>query len=231
MTAAATLGLVRVPKQATRMVGYVRVSTEDQGRSGLGLEAQEAAIRHAASERGWELVGIERDVASGGSRRRRPGLAAALDRCRAGEVDGLVAAKLDRLSRSLLDFAEIVSTSQRGGWRLVVLSPELTFDDAAGKLVANVLAAVAEWERDAISERTRDALAAAKARGVQLGRRPLLPEPVLDEVVRLRRRGLSLRQVASQLNGDDVPAPAGGRWDHAAVRRVLLRATRAQPAG
>jgi len=209
-----------------RMVGYVRVSTDEQGRSGLGLEAQEAAIRAAAGERGWQLVALERDVASGGSRRRRPGLELALERCRSGEASGLVVAKLDRLSRSLLDFASLVEEAQRQRFALVVLDQDFDLATASGRAMAGMLAVFATFERDLCSERTKTALARARARGTRLGRRPLLPDDVLEHVVRLHARGLSLRQVAAQLNADGMSAPAGGRWDHAAVRRIVLRAAR-----
>lgn len=228
--AGAALGLVKLPAKTTPMVGYVRVSTEEQGRSGLGLEAQEAAIRRAAAERGWELVAIELDTASGASRKRRPGLAAALTRCHSGEAEGLVVAKLDRLSRSLLDFASLVEEAQRGRFALVVLDQDFDLSTAAGRAMAGMLAVFATFERDLCSERTKAALAAARSRGIRLGRPPLLPQEALQRVADLRGRSLSLRQVAARLNSDGVPAPAGGRWDHAAVRRVLLRAARAQAA-
>jgi DNA invertase Pin-like site-specific DNA recombinase len=226
--AAAALGLVKPPEQTTRMVGYVRVSTEEQGRSGLGLEAQEAAIRRAAGERGWQLVAIELDTASGATRKRRPGLATAVERCRSGEAEGLVVAKLDRLSRSLLDFASLVEEAQCGRFALVVLDQDFDLATASGRAMAGMLAVFATFERDLCSERTKAALTAARRRGTRLGRRPLLPEAALEEVVRLDARGLSLRKLAARLNRDGVPAPAGGRWDHAAVRRVLLRAKRAE---
>lgn len=91
-----------------------------------------------------------------------------------------------------------------------------------------MLAVFASFERDLISERTRSALAAARARGARLGRQPLLPDAVLERVVRLHHRGLSLRVIADRLNREGVPAPAGGAWNHASVRRVVLRADRAK---
>ena len=227
IAAAAALGLVTVPAQTTPMVGYVRVSTDEQGRSGLGLEAQEAALRHAAELRGWELVAIERDVGSGASRKRRPGLEQALTRCRSGETVGLVVAKLDRLSRSMLDFATLVEEAQRGRFGLVVLDQDFDLATASGRAMAGMLAVFATFERDLCSERTRAALAAARARGVVLGRAPLLPEATLRHVVELRQRGLSLRQVAARLNSDGITAPAGGQWNHAAVLRIVRRAARA----
>jgi DNA invertase Pin-like site-specific DNA recombinase len=208
------------------VVGYVRVSTEEQGRSGLGLEAQVRAIDYAVRDRGLRLVAIEKDVASGTSLRSRPGLERALERCRTGEAAGIVCAKLDRLSRSLVDFAGLLEQAQRDGFDLVVLDQGFDLATPNGRAMAGMLAVFAQWERDVISERTRQALASARARGVRLGRPPLLPDDVLDRVGRLRRRGLPLGTIADRLNMEGVPAPAGGRWNHAAVRRVAIRAER-----
>ena len=207
------------------MVGYRRVSTGEQGRSGLGLEAQQHAIARAARERGWRLIAVESDVASGGTL-RRPGLEAALERCRSGEAQGIVAARLDRLSRSLVDFAGLLEQAQREGFGLVVLDQDFDLATASGRAMAGMLAVFAQWERDTISERTVAALDAARARGVRLGRPPLLADAVLEQVRRLRQGGLPLRTIAERLNSEGVAAPAGGSWDHSAVRRVVIRAER-----
>src|SRR3979411_1822110 len=99
------------------VVGYVRVSTGEQGASGAGLEAQRAAIRAECDRRGWELARIEEDVLSGKSM-NRPGLQAALEACRSGEVGGVVVAKLDRLSRSVIDFGNLLAEAKRDGWNI-----------------------------------------------------------------------------------------------------------------
>ena len=205
------------------MIGYVRVSTLEQADSGAGLEAQRLTIRCEATRRGWELVTIEKDMLSGRDL-HRPGLARALAACRSGDVAGIVVAKLDRLSRSLIDFTRLLAEARAGGWNLVALDLGLDLSTTNGKLVANVMASVSEWERDVIGDRTRDALAVRRAEGVRLGRPPLLPEDVARRVRRLRRRGLTFQRIAALLNGEGMPAPAGGRWDRAAVRRVVNRA-------
>ena len=102
---------------AVRIVGYVRVSTEDQGDSRAGLEAQRSAITSNARARGWQMIGVEQDIASGRTTTKRPGLAAALAAVQAHTADALVVAKLDRLSRSLLDFAAIVEQSRQQSTR------------------------------------------------------------------------------------------------------------------
>src|SRR5690242_6416178 len=92
----------------TRVIGYVRVSTSEQGDDGGGLDAQRQTIQAECRHRGWQLVRIEEDVASGKSTGKRPGLARALQAIEGGDAEALIVAKLDRLSRSLLDFAQLV---------------------------------------------------------------------------------------------------------------------------
>ncbi len=206
------------------MVGYVRVSTEEQARSGLGLEAQRRAIEQAVRRRGWELLAIEVDVASGSRRARKPGRERALRRCASGEAAGLVVAKLDRLSRSLIDFAELVELAQRESWNLVVLDQDLDFTTPNGRAMAGVLAVFAEYERELISERTKRALEATRAQGQRLGRPPLATTETLWLVRNLRRRGQSFAHIADILNAREIQAPMGGQWNHAAARRIYVRA-------
>jgi DNA invertase Pin-like site-specific DNA recombinase len=103
-----------------RVIGYVRVSTAEQGTNGAGLDAQRAAIEAECDRRTWQLIRIEEDVLSGRTL-RRPGLQRGLEACRSAEADGVVVAKLDRLSRSLVDFAGLLGEAQAGGWNLVAL--------------------------------------------------------------------------------------------------------------
>src|SRR5262245_33064222 len=97
-----------------RVIGYARVSTDEQGVSGAGLEAQREAVRAECERRGWELVRIEEDVSSGKKRNGRPGLERAFAACRAGEASGIIASKLDRISRSVIDFYSMVKEAQAG---------------------------------------------------------------------------------------------------------------------
>jgi DNA invertase Pin-like site-specific DNA recombinase len=145
-------------RAARRFVAYYRVSTDRQGRSGLGLEAQQKAVMDYLNGGAWELVGEFIEVESG-KRSDRPELARAIDACRKHKAR-LVIAKLDRLSRNL---AFVATLMESGVEFLAVDNPH------ANKLTIHILAAVAEHEREAISERTKAALAAAKARGKRLG--------------------------------------------------------------
>lgn len=203
-----------------RAIGYCRVSTEEQGDSRAGLEAQEALIRAEVAHRGWELVDLCQDVASGKSLRKRDQLGAALRMLRDGEADVLVVAKLDRLSRSVLDFAGVMETANTEGWRLVVLDLAVDTTTTNGELIANIMIALAQWERRIIGDRTRAALEAVKARGTSLGRKSNV-SPETRRLIRvLRESGKSWAGIAAALEAEGVPTSQGGRWHAATVRKI-----------
>jgi len=220
---------------AGKHVAYYRVSTAKQGRSGLGLDAQRKAVTDYLNGGAWELTGEFVEVESG-KLDSRPKLEQALAMC---ELTGatLVVAKLDRLSRNVA----FLATLQDSGARFVAADmPE------ANELTIHIMAAVAQAERKAISRRTVEALAAAKARGVRLGgargnAHDLAKGPAISAAVRSKSAGdraakvrrqiehirasgaISLRQIAEGLNGAGITTPRGGTWQAAQVKRVLER--------
>jgi DNA invertase Pin-like site-specific DNA recombinase len=203
-----------------KVIGYVRVSTDEQGSRGAGLQAQRAAIEAECMRRGWTLLRVERDVLSGRTM-RRPGLQRALEACRSGEASGVVVSRLDRLSRSLVDFAGLLGDAQTRGYNVVALDLGVDLSTPSGEFLANVMASAAQWERRIIGQRTRDALAVKRAQGVRLGRPPLLPEALRDRIRAARASGLTLAAIADELNAEGVPTPAGGkRWHPTTVRRA-----------
>lgn len=204
------------------VIGYLRVSTEEQAASGAGLEAQRAAILAEAERRGWRLVEVVEDAGYSGRSLRRPGIAAALDALRSRRADTLVVAKLDRLSRSMLDFAALMDRSTREGWALVALDLGVDTTTPAGEAMANVMATFAQFERRLISQRTREALAAKRAQGVRLGRRSALPGVTVARIRAERAAGATLKAIADGLNADGVATGQGGRrWYPSSVRAVL----------
>ncbi len=215
----------------TRAVGYIRVSTDEQADSGLGLDAQRSTLRSECARRGWDLVRIAEDAgASGKSMNGRPALTDALQAVETGQADTLVVAKLDRLSRSLLDFAGLMERAHRKGWSLVALDLGVDTTTPAGELIANVMATFAQYERKIIGQRTTDALKAAKARGVRLGRPRLLPAAVARRIVRDRDGGATLTAIAEALNAEGVPTAQGGRrWYPSTVRAVLTQQQQPRP--
>lgn len=231
-----------MPRETARLaVGLYRVSTAEQGSSGFGLEAQRASVRAFVAGQGWTLVAEYEDIASGKDD-RRPGFRAALARCRQlGAV--LVAARLDRITRRAHTLSQLLEDG---------VSTRAADMPGADDLMMRVYAALAQKERELIGERTRAALAAAKARGRVLGgdrgyRPAVAPDAAAAaqarrvaaeraahrlalEVARLRAEGIvSHAAIARALMKRDVPSPRGGTiWTHITVARVLARAQTAR---
>lgn len=204
-----------------RAITYARVSTEEQADSGAGLDAQRLTLDAAMGTRGWELVASLVDEGRSGGTLNRPALSEALDRLDAGEADALVVAKLDRLSRSVLDFARITERAKRKGWAVVALDVDVDMTTPTGELVANITSSVAQWERRIIGARTSEALQARKAAGVRLGRPVELADDVRQRIAVERAAGDSLRTIADRLNAEGVPTARGGRWHASTVRHVM----------
>lgn len=199
-----------------RVVGYVRVSTTKQADEGHSLSAQRAKLAAYCELYGLELVAVVADEgASASTMEGRPALQEALRLARSGEVDGVLVAKLDRLTRSTRDLAAILDDAGRRGWGLLSVAEQLDTSSAAGRLVVGVLGVVGQWEREAIGERTSAAMLDMRARRlytggpVRYGYRVaadgaslVVDEPeqaVLRAVRDLRASGLSLRAVAAAL--------------------------------
>lgn len=211
------------------VIGYIRVSTADQHLSGLGEEDQRRSILAHAAARGWTVVRIEQDTASGKSTTGRHGLAAALTAIRRGEAGTLSVAKVDRLSRSVADFATLIEQAQRQRWNLAVIDLGVDLSTPMGEAMANMAVTFARLERRMIGARTAAALAVRKSQGVRLGR-PLAtitraPAATVERIRDLRTAGLSLAAIAARLNDDDIPRTNGGAcWHPSSVRYVLRRA-------
>jgi DNA invertase Pin-like site-specific DNA recombinase len=204
-------------ERPTKAIGYVRASTAEQRQSGLGLQAQRTAIEAACTQRGWRLLRVEEDIASG-AKADRPGLKRALDAVESGEADCIVVLRLDRLSRSVADFARMLQRLPRG---LVCLDLGIDPSTPAGEMTATVVAAMAQLERRLIGERTKEALAQKRAQGVRLGRPREISQETIDRISELHEAGLSVAAIARRLNEESVPTPRGGRWHSPGVKRAL----------
>jgi len=202
-------------------LGYVRVSTVDQAENGASLPAQRAALQAQATARGWDLD-VVADEGVSAKNLNRPALQSALARLDAGDADFLLAIRLDRVSRSVADFASLLDRAGKRGWGLVLLSPNIDTSDPAGRFTANVLASAAQYERELIALRTKEGIAQRRAEGVRIGRPRSLPDDVLRRIAVERAAGLSLPKIAKGLNDDAVPTAQGGaRWYPSTVAGVL----------
>ena len=210
---------------STAVIGYLRVSTEDQALSGLGLADQRAAISAEVHRRGWDSIEYVTDDGYSAKTLARPGIEDALERLGTGKAGVLVVSKLDRLSRSLLDFAGLMNRAEREGWKLVVLDMAVDTTTPSGQLMASVMASFAEYERRVVAQRTSGALQQLKAQGVRLGRPRTLSAEVTKRIVWERGLGMTLAAIAEGLNSEGVPTARGGtKWYPSTVKGVLTSA-------
>jgi DNA invertase Pin-like site-specific DNA recombinase len=177
----------------------------------------------ALSTRQWTAIAdiVDEGISGSTPLESRSALAAALDLLDNGGADVLVVAKLDRLSRSMVDFASVMERARTGGWAIVALDIGVDSTSPSGELVANLLASVAHHERRLISERTRDALAVLKRSGVRLGRPLELEQSTRERILKLRNSGESLRAICARLEAEGISTARGGKWYPATVRGVL----------
>jgi site-specific DNA recombinase len=217
-------------------VGYIRVSTEDQARNGVSLEAQSAAIQAwAASLQVSILMTCEDAGISGTGIRQRPGLQRSLAlACERKAV--LVVYSLSRLSRSTKDTLQIAEKLDKAGADLVSLSERIDTTSASGKMVFRLMAVLNEFERDQVAERTSAALQHKKAQGLVYSPVPygyerqgdtLVPveaeQKVLKLMQSLRSQGRSYAWIASQMTSKGIPTKNGGQWHPATVRGMVKR--------
>lgn len=225
-----------------RVIGYVRVSTDEQADKGLSLKAQRAKIEAYCNLYDLELVEVVEDAGQSGKSLKREGLQRALASLKKGKADGLVITKLDRLTRSIGDWQDLIDEhfGEKTGQQLFSVTDSIDTRTAAGRLVLNVLLSVAQWEREAIGERTRDALQHKIARGERCGKvrfgfdlgpdgKTLVPNAVEQEALQLlrdlRAAGMSLRTIAAELNARGIATKEGRPWIFTSVAGILARAS------
>lgn len=240
-----------------RLVGYVRVSTEEQRDEGVSLAAQTARLRAYGVASDVDVVEVVEDAGISGKvpPRQRPGLARVLAMIDSGEVHGVVALKLDRISRSVRDVLDLADSAGRHGWRLVSVSESLDTGSATGRFTLTILAALAQLEREQIGERTQGALDHLAREGrVRSHRVPFgfrtstgkttsatgekatlvehaLEQTILSEIRQLDAAGLGVRRIAGKLNGKGTLNPrTGGCWSHGNVAAILRTVERREAA-
>lgn len=224
----------------TRTIAYLRVSTDKQAQDGVSLDAQEAKVRAYASLYDLELVDVVVDRGASAKSLDRPGLQEALGRLDSGEADALLVVKLDRLTRSVKDLGTLLDRyfGRQDGPALMVVAEQVDTRSAGGRLVLNVLMSVAQWEREAIGERTSAAMRHKAAQGEFTGGRApygwavgqdgttLVAVDQEQDTIRmaqdLRGRGLSLRKVGAALvQAGRLPRSGRAKWNASSIQVVL----------
>lgn len=229
------------PDSQIEVEGYTRVSTQEQAGLGQSLEAQAIKIRQYCEMHDLRLVRIVEDAGISAKSLDRPNLRGILHRIDSGDVAGLVVAKLDRLTRSVMDLGEILghfTPPARG--QLFSVHDSIDTRSASGRMVANIMVTIAQWERETIVERTLDGLNNKRAKGERLGQIPLgydlgqdgktlIPNPselaAIGIIRSLGGAGYSYRKIAVELEKLKIPTKKGAeRWAFSTVRNYLNRA-------
>jgi DNA invertase Pin-like site-specific DNA recombinase len=224
-----------------KVIGYIRVSTEEQATDGVSLAAQREKLIAYASLYELDLVEIIEDAGQSGKTLDRPGLQRALSMIRKGQAAGLLIAKLDRLSRSVVDWNELIDGyfGEKAGKQIFSVADSIDTRTAAGRLVLNVLMSVAQWERETIGERTKDALQHKIRKGERCGKvrfgyhladdgTTLIEDPAEQEALqairRLKAAGQSLREIAAEMTRRGIATKEGNaQWKHTTIARILQR--------
>lgn len=210
-------------------LAYCRVSTLDQAENGAPLDAQEATLRAEAERRGWDAEIVREEGKSAKSIKSRPLLVDALDRLDHGKAAVLLAVRLDRVSRSVVDFANMVNRAERRGWGIVFSASRIDttdHNDPSKRFSAHMQVAAAEFERGLISVRTRGGMAQRKAEGATFGRVVAADFlPTYHRVLDLHAVGAGLNAIARTLNDESVPTAKGGTWHASTVRAIVTSET------
>jgi DNA invertase Pin-like site-specific DNA recombinase len=207
---------------ALRAITYGRVSTGRQAESGISLDDQADSLADVVAQRGWVHVAHLTDPGlSGRKMTNRRGLQEALALLDSKGADVLVAAKIDRVSRSTTDFARLLDQAEKKGWKLVVLDADVDTTTAAGRLLVDVVSAAASFESRRIGERQKAVHAVRRSQGKRAGQAPILSDEIRLRIAQEHADGVSINGIARRLNEEAVPTAKGGRWHPSTVSHVL----------
>ena len=212
-------------------VGYIRVSTEEQANSGLSLSQQKSRIVAYAKATGLQLLEVIEDTGKSAKNLQK-----ALEMLREKQVQALVVLSLDRLTRSVKDLGFLVEFFEKSQAALVAVQDSINTLNAAGRLVLNVLGSIAQWEREAIAERTAAALAVKTQRHEKTGGtvpfgfdvtetgKLVTNQPEQDAlrlILRLHKRGIPLRKIGDQLTSQGHFPKKGGHWHPQVIKQII----------
>lgn len=213
---------------AVRAILYVRVSTAKQAAKGVSVDNQEEVLRAEAERRGITDYIVITDAESAKQGHSRAGFEEARRLLRSGERNLLIATKLDRISRGIIDTMELAEACQKEHWHCIVLAGTLTLDTTTsdGLLRVGIMSLMAQAEREMISARTRDAMAYKRRRGDS----GLISSELEERIIADYKKGDSMDRIAKTLNAEGVPTAKGGTWAAMTIKRVIDRAKEDVPA-
>jgi DNA invertase Pin-like site-specific DNA recombinase len=218
-----------------KLLGYVRVSTQEQAKNGVSIIDQEEKIKIYAQLVDGDLIGIVRDEGKSGKNLNRNGVQEVIKRVISGEADALVVFAIDRLSRSALDFLDTVKRLQKAGRDFISVREQMDSSTPHGRFTMTLLASVAELEREMISARCKDASERCMSEMRAYGKTPygykrddknIIEDPaemeVLNGILALRENGYAFSVIADSLNERGKLSKNGGKWHASSVRSVIL---------
>ena len=219
-----------------KVIGYIRVSTDEQAQGGVSLEAQRAKLEQYAELYDLHLVDVVVDAGVSAKNLHREGLRSALTALDAGQAAGLLVAKLDRLTRSVRDLSDLLEKYFGTKYALLSVAEKVDTSSAAGRMILNIMATVSQWEREVIGERTSAALQHKIAQGQHVGSPALgfrmtkgqleqdqAELAIVDRILELRANGMTLQAIADLLNSESIPTKRGGKWHPSTVTYILSR--------
>jgi len=220
----------------TKAIAYVRVSTEEQANEGESLRAQKERLQAYCLAKDWQLVDVVEDAGKSGKDLKRPGILSILRDCqnKVKTFDTILITRLDRLTRSVRDLAELSDYFKERQINLASISENVDTGTPTGELFYNIIASLSQWERKKIGERTREVLAYKKSNGERTGTIPygfqmsgrsrleaMPAEQAILERIRELKSLIGYHKIAKLLNAERVPAKNGGKWYPGTVRSVL----------
>jgi site-specific DNA recombinase len=223
--------------QTLKAVGYCRVSTEDQAQFGVSLLSQKEKIEQYSKLYNIEIVEVIEDAGISAKSFNRPGVQRVLSMMKQKSVDAVIVAKLDRLTRSVRDLADIIDLSNKKGVALVSVNEHIDTGSAAGRMIVNMMGVISQWEREAIGERTKTAIQYKKARGEAYSSRyslygyekqdgHLVPVPYEQDTIGLimsLKDSLSVAEICRELSRQGIRTRGGSmKWFSKVVNKIIL---------
>lgn len=221
----------------SKAIGYIRVSTRDQADNGASLESQRTKIEAYATMHDLDLVEVVEDAGFSAKSLARPGMDKLQQLIRGRKINVVIVAKLDRITRSVRDLGELVDLFQRSGVEFASVADHIDTSTASGRLVLNVMGSVSQWEREAIGERTSEALAVMRSKGKRISRHAPFgyrlngqgwiedehEQQAIALMRQLRHDGLSLRRIARELENQGFHNRRKARLSPQTIANVLKR--------